>query len=159
MTHDFLDDEQRKRLAYADRAETLEAKTREFRAHDSSRHCRDRGCDYEVGGRWSCEYPPICSPTLADGTGRHSRKEMEQATQACAVCAARDNAELLKPPVFVGSVDELEKALHNADALDALERLVCLFHELDRALATMPQQRAWRHAKYVLVQAGRSVKP
>jgi len=49
--NDFLDDEQRKRLAYADRAETLE--------------------------RDSCGDVTCCPPPLADGTGRHSRDQLQ----------------------------------------------------------------------------------
>lgn len=76
----MTDDEQRKRLAYADRAETLEVARC---ANHGLADCPRCGCYATIGA-------------IADGTGRHSRKEMEQDVRRVAsagVCTWReDNA-------------------------------------------------------------------
>lgn len=158
----MTDDEQRKRLAYADRAETLERNRRRLLPDGHLGECVlsvDDGWRCAIG----CREAQLAASSLADGTGRHSRK---QATLASTDVVAKDFAARVVARIEAdvarenAAAQRVEDAASTDDvALDALERLVCAFHELDRALATMPQQRAWRHAKYVLVQAGRSVKP
>ena len=141
---DFLDDE-RRRLAYADRSPTLEQaeESRGFRAHDSSRHCRDRSCDYEVGGRWSCEYPPICTPPLADGTGRHSRKEMEQATGTQTIAGVQFSSV----PALCAAFEQL---------LSASAAYLWTWRP-DREHCSGPQMEAYRELRRLVAGAGKDV--
>ncbi len=163
-------------------------RTHAERAHDPSRHCRNRSCVYEVGGRWSCEYPPV----LADGTGRHSRKEMRKATglampSTIPLAMDQELERQMMPPDAEPTGEHLPQCLFGysgwwcredcpsraarenaaaqrvedaADAaMDALERLMIEFGaQLDKAHTTPPQQRALRGAKLVLVEAGRRVR-
>lgn len=74
----MTDDEQRKRLAYADRAETLERNRRRLLPDGHLGECVlsvDDGWRCAIG----CREAQLAASQLADGTGRHSRNEMEQA--------------------------------------------------------------------------------
>jgi len=102
MTSDFLDSHRRAEAL----ADNLDDQTK-------TQECSHRTCVYEVGGRWSCEYPPV----LADGTGRHSRKEMRKATG------------LAMPSTIPLAMDqELERQMMPPDAEPTGEHLPqCLF--------------------------------
>lgn len=81
---DFLDDE-RRRLAYADRSPTLEQRDRKLLPDGHLGECVltiDDGWRCAVGCRDAqlAAAERSAERQLADGTGRHSRKEIEQAT-------------------------------------------------------------------------------
>lgn len=82
---DFLDDE-RRRLAYADRAETREGQHAGLSVEGLSEEQEERleAIERRIRGGAECGKPTCCfgcgcPSRLADGTGRHSRKEMEGA--------------------------------------------------------------------------------
>lgn len=180
MTSDFLDDEQRRRLAYADRSETLEVREAEEReaANDRQREMlREYHAAYEdwkAGFGARPDWPLIDThhapadaftpPNLADGTGRHSRKELEQATHGdsciCDSCYRRRFDESFRAShsvvvagVSFTSVPQLCAAYEYA--LEMLRRMYKL---------TDPKQHAWqmeqdtmREAKALLLAAGKDV--
>lgn len=125
----------RRASAYADRAETRET-------------CNHRSCVYEVGGRWSCEYPSIgTAPAFADGTGRHSRDRLQLADaltridQLTSELARREDRDACVD-VVLDALSSLVRALP--------ERLTYEFSPDSRRLLN-----ALSDAQAVLAEAGR----
>lgn len=128
--------------------------------HDPGGACRDRNCDYEVGGRWSCEYPPICTPpaALADGTGRHSRDRLREFA-----------ADMPPLPTSLLAVGESPSVVANVQFTNvpqlcaayeyALSTLKALYLLIDlKQHAWQPEQEVIRGARRLLLAAGKDVE-
>lgn len=169
-------DEERKRLAYADRAETLEVNPRRLLPDG---HLVERVLLVDDGWRCAagCRDAQIAAaPTLADGTGRHSRKEMELAREhggcpdECAACHRDARARLIEPApplidftdapapsvisgVSFTSVPQLCAAYEYA--LETLRRLYAITDLKQHAF--QPEQDVMREARALLLAAGKDV--
>ena len=165
---DFLDDEQRKRLAYADRAETLEER----------RRCADGhliDCVLPIDGNWrctvGCAYTAAGTAaivTLADGTGRHSCKEMAQdATIAAwdyALGAGPFSPSEGKPDAMAATQTIAGVQFSSVPALcAAFEQLLSASAAYlwtwrpDREHCSGPQMEAYRELRRLVAGAGKDV--
>lgn len=111
-----------------------------------------RGCYTCSANGGGSDYVEACECAVCVDRRNVERQVAEAAqVRACRGLGIHDESS----PPGVGSAQPVQQT----EALDALERLVCAYPELQRSLATMPQQRALRAALCVLVEAGRKVKP
>lgn len=190
----FEADEHR-RLAYADRAETLErVECGDLVCCSGCRctSCQDGGglLAEIVSGMRPSETQPIVrferliddgpqSP-LADGTGRHSRKEMAEATQPKSLCAAcnftfehgvhrpdsywvtagyEPHHAYVEPTQTIAGVQFTSVPQLCAAYEYALSTLKALYLQVDlKQHAWQPEQEVMREARRLLLAAGKDVE-
>ena len=143
MTQDFLDDE-RRRLAYADRAETRERQDRKLLPDGHLGECVltiDDGWRCAVGCR-DAQLAAAERP-LADGTGRHSRKEMEQATGTQTIAGVQFSSV----PALCAAFEQL---------LSASAAYLWTWRP-DREHCSGPQMEAYRELRRLVAGAGKDV--
>lgn len=143
---DFLDDE-RRRLAYADRAETREGQHAGLSVEGLSEEQEERleAIERRIRGGAECGKPTCCfgcgcPSRLADGTGRHSRKEMEGATNGYSVSFT--------------SVPQLCAAYEYA--LETLRRMYAITDRKQHAFQS--EQDVMADARALLLAAGKDVE-
>ena len=143
MTTDFLDDE-RRRLAYADRSPTLEQRDRKLLPDGHLGECVltiDDGWRCAVGCR-DAQLAAAERP-LADGTGRHSRKEMEQATGTQTIAGVQFSSV----PALCAAFEQL---------LSASAAYLWTWRP-DREHCSGPQMEAYRELRRLVAGAGKDV--
>ena len=150
---DFLDDE-RRRLAYADRAPTLERQDRQLL---SDGHLGE--CVLTIDDGWRCAVGcrdaqlAAAERPLADGTGRHSRKEMEAELHGVDTRGSAGGASVCNGIQF-SSVPALCAAFEQL--LSASAAYLWTWRP-DREHCSGPQMEAYRELRRLVAGAGKDV--